>query len=165
MIIKECCNHSNTARKANNMNEIINNWDLILNTFKNECDIQNLSFTTFIKPLQVISVSDNEITLLSDTQMSANYVEKRYLKFLEVTISEIMKKDYKLRIISEDTLNELNNKFNQIDNGSFVKITFYKNGKYSEIKRRVTNIDYIKKKIQINKEYNINICDIVSILI
>ena len=67
--------------------------------------------------------------------------------------------------LSEDTLNELNNKFNQIDNGSFVKITFYKNGKYSEIKERVTNIDYIKKKIQINKEYNINICDIVSILI
>ena len=59
--------------------------------------------------------------------------------------------------LSEDTLNELNNKFNQIDNGSFVKITFYKG--------RVTNIDYIKKKIQINKEYNINICDIVSILI
>ena len=26
--------------------------------------------------------------------------------------------------LSEDTLNELNNKFNQIDNGSFVKITF-----------------------------------------
>lgn len=67
--------------------------------------------------------------------------------------------------LSEDTLNELNNKFNQIDNGSFVKITFYKNGKYSEIKGRVTNIYYIKKKIQINKEYNINICDIVSILI
>ena len=67
--------------------------------------------------------------------------------------------------LSEDTLNELNNKFNQIDNGSFVKITFYKNGKYSEIKGRVTNIDYVKKKIQINKEYNINICDIVNILI
>ena len=69
------------------------------------------------------------------------------------------------KYLSEYTLNELNNKFNQIDNGSFVKITFYKNGKYSEIKGRVTNIDYIKKKIQINKEYNINICDIVSILI
>lgn len=67
--------------------------------------------------------------------------------------------------LSEDTLNDLNNKFNQIENGSFVKITFYKNGKYSEIKGRITNIDYIKKKIQINKEYNINICDIVNILI
>lgn len=69
------------------------------------------------------------------------------------------------RELAEDTLNELNNKFNQIDNGSLVKITFYKNGKYSEIKGRVTNIDYVKKKIQINKEYNINICDIVNILI
>ena len=67
--------------------------------------------------------------------------------------------------LSEDTLNDLNNKFNQIDNGSFVKITFYKNGKYSEIKGRVTRIDYIKKKIQVNKGYNINICDIVNILI
>ena len=69
------------------------------------------------------------------------------------------------RELAEDTLNELNNKFNQIDNGSLVKITFYKNGKYSENKGRVTNIDYVKKKIQINKEYNINICDIVNILI
>ncbi len=69
------------------------------------------------------------------------------------------------RDLSEDTLNELNNKFNQLENESYVKITFYKNGKYSKIKGKVTNIDYIKKKIQINKEYNINICDIVNILI
>ena len=69
------------------------------------------------------------------------------------------------RDLSEDTLNELNNIFNQLENESYVKITFYKNGKYSKIKGKVTNIDYIKKKIQINKEYNINICDIVNILI
>lgn len=69
------------------------------------------------------------------------------------------------RDLSEDTLNELNNKFNQIENESYVEITFYKNGKYSEIKGKVTNIDYIKKKIQINEKYNINICDIINILI
>ncbi len=69
------------------------------------------------------------------------------------------------RELADDTLNELNNKFNQIENESYVIITFYKNGKYGEIKGKVTNIDYIKKKIQINKEYNINICDIVNILI
>ena len=67
--------------------------------------------------------------------------------------------------LSEDTLNDLNNKFNQIEIGSFVKITFYKNGKYSELEGKVTNIDCIKKKIQLDKEYNINICNIVSILI
>ena len=67
--------------------------------------------------------------------------------------------------LSEDTLAELNNKFNQIEKGSFVKIRYYRNGRYSEIKGIVTYIDYIKRKIQIDKIENINICDIIDILI
>ena len=95
--------------------------------------------------------------------MSLNIIENSFLKLAT---------DYKLK------KQKISPKFNRMSLGnkgvgrlslqrlgSFVKITFYKNGKYSEIKGRVTNIDYIKKKIQINKEYNINICDIVSILI
>lgn len=65
--------------------------------------------------------------------------------------------------LSEDTLAELNNKFNQIEKGSFVKIRYYRNGRYSEIKGIVTYIDYIKRKIQIDKI--VNICDIIDILI
>ena len=87
------------------------------------------------------------------------------LKGLQEALREKEREYEEKKDLSEDTLNDLNNKFNQIDNGSLIKITFYKNGKYSEIKGRVTNIDYVKKKIQINKEYNINICDIVNILI
>ena len=67
--------------------------------------------------------------------------------------------------LSEDTLQELNTKFNQIENGKYVKIKYYKNGRYSEIKGIVTNIDYIKKKIQINKIENISIYDIIDISI
>ena len=67
--------------------------------------------------------------------------------------------------LSEDTLAELNNKFNQIEKGSFVKIRYYRNGRYCEIKGIVTYIDYIKRKIQIDKIVNINICDIIDILI
>ena len=67
--------------------------------------------------------------------------------------------------LSEDTLAELNNKFNQIEKGSFVKIRYYRNGRYSEIKGIVTYIDYIKRKIQIDKIININICDIIDILV
>ena len=33
--------------------------------------------------------------------------------------------------LSEETLTELNNKFNQIERGSCVKIKYYKNGRYS----------------------------------
>ena len=65
--------------------------------------------------------------------------------------------------LSEETLSELNNKFNKIEKGSKVKIKFYKNNRYVEISGIITNIDYIKKKIQIENFQNINITDIVSI--
>lgn len=67
--------------------------------------------------------------------------------------------------LCEDILVELNNKFNQIVKGSYVKIKYYKNGRYSDIKGTVTNIDYLKKKIEIEKVYNISIYDISNILI
>ena len=54
--------------------------------------------------------------------------------------------------LSEETLSELNNKFNKIEKGSKVKIKFYKNNKYIEIIGIITDIDYIKKKIQVNEE-------------
>ena len=100
--------------------------------------------------------SENELaSMICDNDEDVNEaLYKKYSYLVTIVINK-----------NKDTLNNLNDKFNQLDNGSFVNITFYYNGKYSEIKGRVTNIDYIKKKIQINKEYNINICDIVSILI
>ena len=67
--------------------------------------------------------------------------------------------------LSEDTLSELNDKFNQVENEKCIKLKYYKNGRYSEIEGTVTNIDYIKKKIQINKTENVNICDIIDILV
>ena len=67
--------------------------------------------------------------------------------------------------LAEDTLTELNNKFHQLENGKYVKLKYYKNGRYREIKGAVTNIDYIKKRIQINKIENVNICDIIEILV
>lgn len=65
--------------------------------------------------------------------------------------------------LSEDSLKELENRFNEIENGSKVKIKYYKNGKYIENEGIITSISYLKKKIQINKIENINISDIVLI--
>ena len=67
--------------------------------------------------------------------------------------------------LSEETLSELNNKFNKIEKGSKVKIKFYKNNKYIEIMGIITDIDYIKKKIQVNEEQYINISDIINIVV
>lgn len=65
--------------------------------------------------------------------------------------------------LSEEILAELNNNFNKIEIGSKVRIKFYKNMKYIEISGIITNIDYIKKKIQIDQNQNINISDIIYI--
>ncbi len=67
------------------------------------------------------------------------------------------------RELSEETLNELDSIFNRIEVGCKVKIKYYKNRKYNEIIGLVTSIDLIKKKIQINKEFNISVSDIANI--
>ena len=69
------------------------------------------------------------------------------------------------RDLSEESLIELNDKFNQIEKGDYIKIKYYKNGRYIDLEGIITNIDYIKKKIQINKDININTCDILSIIV
>lgn len=67
--------------------------------------------------------------------------------------------------LSEEILQELNNRFNQLEKGKYVKLKYYKNGRYSEIRGLVTNINYIKKIIQIDGSNNISISDIISISI
>ena len=93
---------------------------------------------------------------------------KQFLPFdaLKGLQEELRKKEIEYeekKYLSEETLTELNDSFNQIEKGSYVKIKYYKNKKYKEIKGTVTDINYIKKKIEINKSENINIADITNI--
>ena len=95
---------------------------------------------------------------------------KQFLPFdaLKGLQEELRKKEIEYeekKYLSEETLTELNDSFNQIEKGSYVKIKYYKNRIYSEIEGTVTNIDYIKKKIQIDKIENVNIYDVIDILI
>lgn len=95
---------------------------------------------------------------------------KQFLPFdaLKGLQEELRKKEIEYeekKYLSEETLTELNDSFNQIEKGSYVKIKYYKNRRYSEIEGTVTNIDYIKKKIQIDKIENVNIYDVIDILI
>ena len=67
--------------------------------------------------------------------------------------------------LAEERLTELENEFNRIEKGINVNIKYYKNKQYINISGIVTNIDYVRKKIQINKSENINISDIINISI
>ena len=80
---------------------LIEKWDFILQTFKKEYDIQDISFKTWIKPLKIYSLEGNVITLISsEGEMGTVYIERKYLKFIEISICEVMNKEYSVRLIS-----------------------------------------------------------------
>ena len=87
---------------------LIDKWDLILSTFKEEHEIIDVSFKTWIKPLKIYKLDGNVLTLTfssleddaSTDERSIIYVEKRYLKHLTCTICEVMNKEYSVIIMS-----------------------------------------------------------------
>ena len=86
---------------------LIEKWDFILQTFKKEYDIQDISFKTWIKPLMIYSLEGNVITLISsEGEMGTVYIERKYLKFIEISICEVMNKEYSVRLISVEEKKE-----------------------------------------------------------
>lgn len=65
--------------------------------------------------------------------------------------------------LTEESLAELERTLNNVDIGCKVTIRFYKDEHYINIYGIITDIDYIKKKIVINKDERINISDIINI--
>ena len=77
---------------------------------------------------------------------------------IEKEIESEEKKDF-----FDEACNVLQVEFNKIEIGSSIYVMYYSKKRYVSIKGIVTGIDYIKKKIRINDELNINICDICKI--
>lgn len=88
------------------------------------------------------------------------------LKGLQEALRKVEKEmeDVERIELSEESLEELENKFNRVKQGDIVSIKYYKNKRYIEIKGTITKIDYIKKRIQINKTEDISIYDILDII-
>ena len=73
------------------MNTLIDNWDDILRSVKEEHEISEVSFNTWLKPLYVHSVEGNVVTVVVPIeQVGLNYINKKYKLPLQVAISEFM---------------------------------------------------------------------------
>ena len=68
---------------------IRNNWDKILNAMKEEFDILDVSFKTWLLPLEVVAADHNEVTIMVPESATLNYLRKRYTRMLQVTIEEV----------------------------------------------------------------------------
>ena len=109
------------------MKELKQKWDLIIQTLKEDYDITDMSFRTWIKPIQVYSVVGDKITLLipennndSDGKglsynMRVGYIERKYLAAITLTIAEIMGREYDVTLMSSIDKEKIDKKQKQKD--------------------------------------------------
>lgn len=75
-------------------------WKEILQRVRDEHELSEISFTTWIEPLTIHSVEDNLITILVPSEkMGLDYVSKKYTLPIKVAIAEITGINYEIRFI------------------------------------------------------------------
>ena len=85
------------------------------------------------------------------------------LKALQEILREKEKEVEERKDLSEESLMELQEELNKVEIGSNVLIKYYKNKKYIDTTGIVTKINFVKKKIIINEDIIINMCDIIQL--
>lgn len=90
------------------LDDLKEKWPEILDFFKQEYDIADVSFKTWILPLKVKSFENNMITLVfpgDSGKTGLQYINKKYLSLLKISIEETLNKELELQIILPDNDN------------------------------------------------------------
>ncbi len=94
------------------MDIIKEQWNEILETMRREYNINDISFNTWIAPLEEYCLIDNMVYILipNDNASAFTYISKKYKTFFQVTISEMFNTNYDITFILEkDTFSLSNN--------------------------------------------------------
>ncbi|HJB91760.1 MAG TPA: chromosomal replication initiator protein DnaA [Candidatus Eisenbergiella merdigallinarum] len=85
------------------MHFIGENWEMIKQTIHKEYDLTNISYTTWIEPLQFSDVKNSTvyIQIPAGQAHALNYISNKYGSYFKVTISEMMDHDYEISFILE----------------------------------------------------------------
>lgn len=85
------------------MHFIGENWETIKKAIQKEYELTNISYTTWIEPLQFGEVRENTVYIIIPAGQShaLNYISTKYSSYFKVTISEMMDHDYDVSFILE----------------------------------------------------------------
>ena len=82
------------------MELILEKWEQILRTVKEEYEISDIAFDTFLKPLSIYSIEDMKLYILVPSeQIGVNYISKRYTLPIKVAVAEITGIEYEIEFI------------------------------------------------------------------
>ena len=89
------------------MENIQEKWEEILFTLKEEFDLSDLAFKSWIAPLTIDHIEDDTLYIPCEEQITASYIAKKYSKPLSVVIEEITGKSYKIIFMETEQLKKL----------------------------------------------------------
>ena len=83
-------------------------WDEILLKVKEEHELTDVSFNTWLKPLGIYSVQNERVYILvSSEQMGLSYIKKKYYLPLKVAIAEVTGIEYEVEFVLPDQAKKL----------------------------------------------------------
>ena len=89
------------------MNLVKEKWDEIIHKLKIEYDILDVSFKTWILPLEVCDVKDSTIFIKVPLRAYIDIISKKYLLSLQVCIAEVIGEEYSIQLVAaEDYIEE-----------------------------------------------------------
>ena len=104
------------------LDDLKEKWPEILDFFKQEYDIADVSFKTWILPLEVESYENNMITLVlpgESGKTGLQYINKKYLALLKISIEETLNQELELQIIlPNETVSKIEDESSKISSVS-----------------------------------------------
>ena len=95
------------------MDKVMEKWNEILQMVKEEHGLTDVSFNTWIKPLEVFAIDGNTLYILVPSeQMGLSYINKKYYLPLKVAIGEVTGIEYDIQFILPDQAQSLKFKNN-----------------------------------------------------
>ena len=84
------------------MSTVKQNWEEIIEKLKVEYFLSNISFNTWIRPLEVYDIVGDTLYLSTNLKASIEHIQNKYLLPLRVCIAEVTGEEYEIKFIAKD---------------------------------------------------------------
>lgn len=111
------------------MEDIKENWLAVKETIRREYNISDISYQTWVAPLEFYNVVDDVVSIIipSDQAHALNYISSKYKSFFQVTITEMFDHNYDVKFILEKDAKRPEIKENEITSQNPVYNINYEN--------------------------------------
>lgn len=117
------------------MDVIKEKWEEIIQKLKVEYFLSNISFETWIRPLEVYEIRGNTLYLTVNFKASIEHIQNKYLLPLKVCIAEVTGTEYQIKFIPRDLPREQQRRY--LEKTAPVKEKTHKHKEVSPIAEKV----------------------------